>query len=92
MIFESPVFGVTNASISISISAPLSLSLDPGMFGSTSQTISVTTDNYTGYTATLTNPTNSTDLVNTADNTKTIPTITLPQGSSSITQNQFTNG
>ncbi len=92
LIFGTPVFGVTEASISINISSSLTLSLMPGAFGATSQSVSVTTDNYTGYTAQLTNPTNSTDLVNVGDNTKTIPTITLPQGSSSITQNQFTNG
>ena len=92
IIFGTPVFGVTDASISISISAPLSLNLSPGIYGSVSQTISVTTDNYTGYTATLTNSTNSTDLVNSSDSNFIIPTITLPQGSSSITQNQFTNG
>ena len=92
LIFGAPVFGVTNASISITISAPLTLSLNPGVFGSTSQTISVTTDNYTGYTTTLTNSVNATDLVNSSDSSLVIPTITLPQGSSSITQHQFTNG
>ncbi len=92
LIFGTPVFGVTNATISVSLSSSLSLSLSPGVFGSTSQTVNVTTDNYTGYTVVLTNPTSSTDLVNVGDSTKTIPTITLPQGSSSITQNQFTNG
>ena len=74
----TPVFGVTDASITITTNTALSLSLNPGTFGSTSQTISVTTDNYTGYTASLTNPTNSTNLVNTSDNSLTIPTITLP--------------
>ena len=92
IIFGTPVFGVTNASISINISSSLSLNLTPGVFGSTSQSISVTTDNYTGYTVRLINSTNATDLVNVNDNTLTIPTITLPQGSSSITANQFTNG
>ena len=92
LIFGTPVFGATDATISITISSSLSLGLSPGLFGSTSQTVSVTTDNYAGYTAALTNPTNSTDLVNVSDNTKIIPTITLPQGFNSITQNQFTNG
>lgn len=92
IIFGTPVFGVTNASISISFDTSLSLSLNPGSFGSTSQSVSVTTDNYTGYTVFLTNSTNSTDLVNTNNNNYTIPTITLPQGSDSITQSQFTDG
>ncbi len=92
MIFATPVFGITDATISVSINQSLSLSLMPGIFDSTSQSISVTTTNYTGYTVQLTNSTNSTDLVNASDNALVIPTITLPQGSSSITQSQFTSG
>ena len=92
LIFGTPVFGVTDASISISISAPLSVTLDPGVLGTSSQSISITTDNYTGYAATLNNSTNSTDLVNVNNSSLTIPTISLPQGSSSITTNQFVNG
>ncbi|MBO7131810.1 InlB B-repeat-containing protein [Candidatus Saccharibacteria bacterium] len=91
-IFATPVFGVTDASITINISQPLSLNLMPGTFDSTSQNVIITTTNYTGYTAQLTNPNNSTDLVNTTNSSLVIPTITLPQGSSSITQNQFTSG
>ena len=91
-IFATPVFGATPASITISIDHPLTLDLVPEKFNSASQTISITTDNYTGYITQLTNSTNSTDLVNTTDNSLVIPTITLPQGSSSITANQFTNG
>ena len=92
IIFGTPVFGITDATITINVGASLSLSLNPGTFGSTSQSISVTTDNYTGYTASFTNSTNSTDLVHSNNNNLVIPTITLPQGSSSITKNQFTNG
>lgn len=92
LVFGTPVFGVTNPTISISLGTLAPLDVTPGSFGSTSQTVSVTTNNYTGYTATLDNPTNSTDLVNTSDNTLTIPTITLPQGSSSITASSFTSG
>ena len=91
-IFATPVFGVTDASITINISQPISLNLMPGTFDSTSQNVIITTTNYTGYTAQLTNPNNSTDLVNTTNSSLAIPTITLPQGSSSITQNQFTSG
>ena len=64
----------------------------PGTFGSTSQSISVTTTNYTGYTVQLTNSNSSTDLVNGSNSNYTIPTITLPQGSNSITRSQFTSG
>lgn len=92
IIFGTPVFGVTDASISISAPSSANLILDPGLFDSVSQSISITTDNYTGYTASLANQSGSTDLINTSDNTKVIPTITLPQGSSSITQSQFNVG
>ena len=91
-IFATPVFAVTDATISISINRSLSLSLMPGTFGSTSQSISVTTTNYTGYTVQLTNSNSSTDLVNGSNSNYTIPTITLPQGSNSITRSQFTSG
>ncbi|MBR3131896.1 InlB B-repeat-containing protein [Candidatus Saccharibacteria bacterium] len=92
LIFGTPVFGVTAPSISISLGSSLALSLDPGVLGTTSQTISITTNNYTGYTATLTNSTNATDLVNSSNNSLVIPTITLPQGSSTITTSQFSSG
>lgn len=90
--FVTPVFGVTDASISISYSPSMVLDLSFNEFNAVSQTISVTTDNYTGYTTMLTNPTNSTNLVNTINSDYTIPTITIPQGSSSIPSSQFTNG
>ena len=92
LIIGTPVFAVTDASITINAGNALNVSSYPGTFSSASSSISITTDNYTGYTATLANPNNSTDLVHTSDNNLTIPTITLPQGSSSITSSQFTNG
>ncbi|MBR3139179.1 InlB B-repeat-containing protein [Candidatus Saccharibacteria bacterium] len=92
LIFGTPVFAATTPTISINLSTLAPLDLMPGHFGSTSQTVSITTNNYTGYTAVLSNPVNSTDLVNTTDNTLVIPTITLPQGSSSITSSAFDSG
>ena len=92
LICETPVFGITNATISISLGTLTALDLTPGHFGSTSQSVGVTTDNYTGYTVSLTNSVNDTALVNTSDNTLTIPTITLPNGSTSITASQFDSG
>lgn len=92
MICSTPVFGVTSATISVTLGNLDSLNLVPGRFGSTSQSATITTDNYTGYTSVLSNPNNSTDLINTSDNTLTIPTITLPEGASSITSSIFTNG
>jgi len=91
-IFATPVFGITNPTLSINLSTLSSLDVTPGNFGSASQTVNITTDNYTGYTATLTNPTNSTDLIHTVDNTLVIPTITLPANTESITASAFTSG
>ena len=92
IIFGTPVFGVTNPTISISLSTLAPIDLTPGHFGSSSQIVSVTTNNYTGYTATLNNSTNSTDLINTTDNTLIIPTITLSANTQSITASAFTSG
>ena len=92
IIFGTPVFAVTNPTLTINLGSLSSLDLMPGNFGSVSQSVSITTNNYTGYTVNLTNPTNSTDLINTNDNTLTIPTITLPNGVTSITENDFDSG
>ena len=90
--FGTPVFGITNPSLSIDLGALNTLDLKPGAYGSVSQSVNVTTDNYTGYMTVLTNSSDSTDLINTSDNTLTIPTITLPDNTDSITSNDFTNG
>ncbi len=92
IIFGTPVFGVTNPTISITLDNLSPLELFPGDFGATSQNISVTTDNYTGYIVNLANSVNSTDLVNSGDDSLVIPTIVLPSGRSSITVNEFTSG
>ncbi|MBQ3296724.1 InlB B-repeat-containing protein [Candidatus Saccharibacteria bacterium] len=91
LVFGAPVFGVTDASISISVSSLPTMMLSPDTFGTAAQTVSITTDNYTGYNLTLTTSGSSTNMVNTADSSLTIPTITLPQGSSSITAASFDN-
>ncbi|MBR3168973.1 hypothetical protein IKF23_00860 [Candidatus Saccharibacteria bacterium] len=62
------------------------LNLDPttNPFDNETVTISVGTNNPTGYWLTMSTANSSTDLVNTADNTKTIPTLT-----SSISESDF---
>ena len=67
-------FADPDPSISISIN-PVSITLQPGEFGTASQTITASTTNSTGYTIKLGNSSNTTDLVNTADNTKVLPTF-----------------
>ncbi len=91
IIFGTPVFGVTASSISISATTLSPVSLMPESFTTTAQTITVTTDNYTGYTLSMTTSGSSSGLVNVSDNTLVIPTITLPSGSSSIPSSSFDN-
>lgn len=60
------------------------LDLMPEQFESGSQTLTISTTNTTGYTGTLSTTGPSTSLIETSDNTLTIPTFTLPSGSSSL--------
>ena len=92
LFFSLPVFGATDSTITINLSAMPSLDLTPNSFGQVSQSVEVVSDNYTGCTVTLTNSSSDTDLVNSSDNTLTIPTITLPSGSDSITGDDFEYG
>ena len=92
IIFGTPVFGITNPTLSIALSNLSPLELPSNTFGIASQTVNITTDNYTGYTVSLINSSDTTALINTNDSSLTIPTISLPNGSSSITANSFTNG
>ena len=68
-------------SISISPSEVASLNLNPGAFGSASQTVEVMTTNYTGYTLRFETIGVSTDLIN-SNNDIVIPTISEPLTSS----------
>lgn len=83
---------VTPASLSISLGSLPALYLSPGRFGSTAQNISITTDNYTGYSVSLMNNGDTTSLINTSDSSLTIPTITLPAGSDSIPATSIESG
>ncbi|MBQ6409665.1 hypothetical protein IJI18_00195, partial [Candidatus Saccharibacteria bacterium] len=71
-----------NPSLTVEIDpdGPLNLNLDPSVntFGTKTINITVGTNNDTGYTLNMTSTT--TDLVNIADNTKTIPTLTNKTG------------
>ena len=92
LLFGTPVFAITDATITVNLGTLDALDLTTGTFGSVSQSINVTTDNYTGYTVNLVNSSNSTDLINTSDNTLVIPTITLPANTESITASSFESG
>jgi len=76
------VFG---ASLSVSITPDsASMAMVPGQFNTTTQTISITTSNSAGYRAKIATIGTSSALINQVDDSKTIPTFTLPGGSSSI--------
>lgn len=92
LFFSLPVFGATSSVITINLGNMPSLDLMPNSFGQVSQSVSVTSDNYTGYTVNLTNSTMETDLINSSDNTLAIPTITLPSGVDSISSSNFEYG
>lgn len=68
--------------LSISLSGELSINLMPGQTSSVSQTITVETSNYTGYTLFLSTSDNNVSLQNTNDSTMLFPTITLTGGES----------
>lgn len=75
-------------SITISGTGSIIVNSEPGTFASGSQSVSVSTTNYTGYNLTMSPASgNNTDLVNEAS--ATIPTITLPSGEDSITSSGF---
>ena len=76
--------------LEISPSSTASLSVTPGTFSSTTQTLSVKTSNYTGYTLNITAG-SSADLVKNDNPQKTIPTISLG-GAQYLTPSQITSG
>ena len=77
-VFASSITVTTNLN-------PMSVSVAPGQFGSASQTITVTTDNLTGYRVRLSTIGSSSALVHDSDNTKV---LTMVQISSQL-QNQM---
>ena len=79
-------------SLAITPSEDLSITVDPGVFGSITQTIGVTTTNYTGYTLSLETMGPTTDLVHGRDSTLVIPTITVPSGNEGIESANINNG
>lgn len=74
--------------LEISPTDTVALNVTPGVFNSASQTVSVRTTNYTGYTLSLAADT-SADLVG---DSATIPTISLPDGTASLSSSDITNG
>ena len=89
--FADPLTSL-ETSISISSSEAALLHMYPDSFGTTSQTINVSTNNSTGYTLLFSTDSNSTDLVNISNDSLTIPTISLRDGESSQTRDTFTSG
>ena len=76
-------------SISISPSGTLDIAASSGGFAYGQKQLTISTTNYTGYTLTISTADGQSALVNNADSTKTIPTITLPSGRESIISSEF---
>lgn len=84
MIFtDQAVFADSNLTVSIP-SDKLSLDLNPGAYDKAIETITVSTTSAAGYTVQLATSGPSTSLVDTTDDSKTIPTFALPENASSI--------
>ena len=77
------VFAISDLTITIS-PADVTMSVTPELFSSMSQTITASTSDEHGYTIKMRGPSSTSALVNTEDPTFTIPTFTLPPGSSSL--------
>ena len=87
VLFAQPAYA-DDSYLSMTISSDVaSLEITPGIFSSTSQTISVSTDYSAGYYITIQTSGSSTDLVNAEDNSLTFPTFTLPSGATSLPAN-----
>lgn len=81
----------TDPTLAVSPAGDLVINTVGGVFGSVTQTINVTTTNYTGYTLTLETSGSSTNLVKTDNPSAVIPTITLGTGQESKTSSQLMN-
>lgn len=80
----------TSATLEITLaSGDLEFTVVPGVFNSGSKAVTVTTNNFTGYTMALSAAGNTTNLVHTINSSAVIPTLTLPNGSTSITSAEF---
>ncbi len=88
-LFAGSVFAATDSTLTISTTSLSAVTVDSDVFASTSQTITVSTNNYTGYNLTLTTSGASTNLAHTNSNIAGIPTITLPNGRTSILSSEF---
>ena len=80
------VFADQNLSISITPNGA-TFSATPEIFSTVTQSITASTDNTTGYTIKLQPAEGTTSLVNISDSTITIPTFTLPEGSTNLPVN-----
>ncbi len=88
---DQEVFASSDITVSIS-SSEAHIQLVPESLGSVNQSITVSTTSTAGYTLKLSSSSSSTDLVNLTDSTKTIPTFTMPGGSSSLPASSVGNG
>ena len=90
-LFVDSVFAEDDISIWIPDTS-VEMDMLPGQFQAESQTITASTSNIAGYTIGLQTTGVSSALINISDNTKTIPTFTLPSGTETIGVNELGNG
>jgi uncharacterized protein (TIGR02145 family)/uncharacterized repeat protein (TIGR02543 family) len=83
------VFADDLTSISVSAESLLELNVVPGSLETATLSFQVTTDNYYGYSVTLSTAGDSTDLV--SDNNRHVPTISLPSGITAVPGSQLSN-
>ena len=80
------------SSISIEMGSLPSFVLRPGIFDSSTSTVTVTTDNNTGYKLIMQTDGESTDMTDVNGSANVIPTISLPDGVESVTASSFGTG
>ena len=85
------VFAEDEMSIEI-LPNPVEMELLPGQIGEESQTITAYTSNAAGYTIRFRTAGQSSALINTDDDSYTIPTFSLPSGEESIPADELTDG
>ena len=83
IIMHQAVFADSNITISLSPEL-VEMSLNPEVFSSASQTLTISTTGAAGYTVDLTASGSTNSLIHQSDPTYFIPTFTLPEGSSSL--------
>ncbi|MBQ6320706.1 InlB B-repeat-containing protein [Candidatus Saccharibacteria bacterium] len=82
---------VATPTLAVSPSGELNITAEPGVFRQVTQSLEVTTTNFTGYTLTLETLGETTDLTHTLQSGQVIPTLTLAGEQTSLTPQEITD-